>query len=705
MKNFFSYACVFLITLIVFLAYPPPSVFAQASGGCSSAGGACTLTTPNDGTCLKSPEGDFFCQPKSLPVSPDTAAANTPTTGPPPPADPGKETTGIMAWIASLFAWLAGVAMITLNYAMYYTVIKMGDYVHSLNAVGVTWRILRDLGNIGLIFGFLAIGISTIIGLDIYGWKTKLLPMLLVAAVFLNFSLFISEAIIDTGNLFATQFYTQINGGTLPTEATLGNQGISSKIMQTLGLQKLYDVRGDGAVSLYKDNPLFVGFMSIILFIILAFVLFSLAFVLIARFVILLVLIIVAPIGFIGLAIPALHKTAVSWWSKLVEQTVTAPVLLLLLYIALAVITDKNFLTLAGKPPDWLGLFKETSTNIGGYASALLPFIVAMALLLLVVIQAKSLSAFGAGWATKMGGKLSFGVTAWAGRRTVGRLATASASRFKNSKYARSNIGRLFATGLDKAAKGSYDIRGTGVLKNLPNGGIDAGKAQEGGYAKIKEDATEARVKYAKTLNLTEKEELEVKRLEKERDNLEKGIKKTDEEISNLNTKIRDINTDIKQAEKDGKDTTVLRKDKETIESRKKVVESSKNKQEEYLKKVKEDHIPTAKNTAQIQYAEGMKRWSTIGGPESIPGKILSVPYSLLVGPAANKEASRKILKEAKKSKEEQELDAFRTLLAKADEKKPPASTVPGAAASGTPSGTAPAAPKAPELWINPNHN
>ena len=92
-----------------------------------------------------------------------------------------------------------------------------GDYVNNLSAVGVTWRILRDLGNIIIIFGFLAIGITTILNVNWYGGKMKMLPMLLVSAVFLNFSLFITEAVIDTGNLFATQFYTQINGGVSPT--------------------------------------------------------------------------------------------------------------------------------------------------------------------------------------------------------------------------------------------------------------------------------------------------------------------------------------------------------------------------------------------------------------------------------------------------------------------------------------------------------
>ena len=260
-----------------------------------------------------------------------------------------------MTWIMSLFAWLVGVAAITFDNAVYYTVVTMGNYVNNLSAVGVTWRILRDLGNIIIIFGFLAIGITTILNVNWYGGKMKMLPMLLVSAVFLNFSLFITEAVIDTGNLFATQFYTQINGGH-PAGAkelsTLVSPFLKRKVFQTNSCGPIRDFklfmakRGTRKKVYSKPGiPGLIGFMAIILFIIAAFVMFSLAFILIARFVILLFLIIISPVAFAGLAIPQLASRAKKWWSTLFQQTITAPVLLLLLYIALAVITDEKFLT------------------------------------------------------------------------------------------------------------------------------------------------------------------------------------------------------------------------------------------------------------------------------------------------------------------------------------------------------------------------
>lgn len=396
------------------------------------------------------------------------AAANTPTDL--------KETkdeayNGIMQKILTLFAWLVGVAAITLDNAVYYTVVNMGTYVHNLAAVGVTWRILRDLGNIMLIFGFLAVGITTIMNVDWYGGGKKMLPMMFVAAIFLNFSLFISEAIIDTGNLFATQFYTQINGGTLAgaknfDRVSVQNDGIANKLMGQLGFANIYGQTLNNTKLLEGNSPWLIGFMGIILFLVTAFVMFSLAFVLITRFVVLIFLIILAPIGFAGLAVPQLRARAGQWWDKLFEQTITAPVLLLLLYVALAVITDAKFLM--GSSTDWTGIF--TNTDITGFGSMLLSFLVAMGLLLLVVVQSKNLSAVGAAGASKLAGKLtgalSFGAISLAGRGTLG-----TAGYMLNSKrmQARAAGGGLEGFGAKVASFAGRNLeKRTFDVRNIP---------------------------------------------------------------------------------------------------------------------------------------------------------------------------------------------------------------------------------------------
>jgi hypothetical protein len=439
----------------------------------------------------------------------DAKTAITPALG----KDASSQFGFVMQYIMMLFAWLVGVAALVLDNAVYFTVVTMGDYVKHLTAVGVTWRILRDIGNIMLIFGFLAVGITTILNVEWYGGGKKMLPMMLVAAVFLNFSLFISEAVIDAGNLFATQFYTQINGGN-PAGAKgfdpgfsirLTNEGISNKLMAQLGLQAIYD--GTRNTKIFDaGNTWVIGFMGILLFIVTAFVMFSLSFVLIARFVALIFLIILAPVGFAGLAVPQLAARAKQWWDKLFEQTVTAPILLLMLYIALAVITDAQFLTglcIPGTTGTTGGVNTNTtcsvnplgwvSGNFQGFASFLLSFLVAMGLLLAVVIQSKRLAAFGAEGASKLAGKLTFGATAWGMRQTAGRGIQAASKRFNASRLSRiPGVGRAASNLMARGATASFDVRGVTAGGGLGAVGIDAGKAQEGGFRAMQKASKEA---------------------------------------------------------------------------------------------------------------------------------------------------------------------------------------------------------------------
>ncbi len=450
--------------------------------------------------------------------------------------DPSKTFGLLLGGIMTLFASLTGYAGVLLNDAVYFTVLTMGNYVNQLNAVGVVWNIMRDLGNIVLIFGFLAIGITTILGVKWYGGGTKMLPMLLVAAIFLNFSLFISEAVIDVGNIFASQFYTQINGGKAPEPIeiftsnlgkSINQDGISNVIMGSLGLQKLYSlnngpVDASGVPVLTDTKMMLIGFLGILLFIIAAFVMFSLAFILIARFVILLFLIITAPIGFAGLAVPKLEGIAKQWWHKLFEQTITAPILLLMLYVALTVITDQCFLGNALAGGGGAGVChgfgatangytqltaSQTTADVGSFAGILLSFLVAMGLLLACTVLAKSMSAFGASWATKWGGRLSFGAISLAGRGTLGMTGVALSNK-RMKAWARTNY---LAKGLVFAGKGlsgrTYDVRNVGGVKAVAGAaGIEVGegatitaaKAHEEkyGYKPVQEAFKQARAEY-----------------------------------------------------------------------------------------------------------------------------------------------------------------------------------------------------------------
>ncbi len=634
-------------------------------------------------------------------------------------ASPDEPYNFVMQKIMSLFAWLVGVAAIVLDNAVYYTVIKMGDFVNHLSAIGVTWRILRDVGNIMLIFGFLAIGITTILNVDWYGGGKKMLPMLLIAAVFLNFSLFITEAVIDTGNLFATQFYTQINGGKPAGAksfdlASVGNDGIANKIMGQIGLQTLYgDVRTNPDV-LKGGNSWFVGFLGILLFIVTAFVMFSLAFILIARFVILIFLIILAPVGFAGLAVPKLAGTAKQWWDTLFEQTITAPVLLLMLYVALAVITDVNFLTgMGGSGRGWLGFVNNS--DLTGFASLILSFLVAMGLLLAVVVFAKKLSAFGAGWATQTAGGLTFGLAAAGARGTAGWGLQRASQGWRKMGLSRAPVvGRAVSGVLDRGAKASFDVRGTSALKNFPGGGVDAGAAQKGGFRDWEKGKIKEREDYAKDLQQTTgkfwgmgnaargeagqeaaakvakgKAEVELKELqpklkqevknlsEKHGSEMEvhKGtLGEAQKNLADLKAK-QGMGATVSDAEISAAETALSSAQaaqKERADAQKKEMEELERAHEKQIKEKQEEveKHQTAeaalKRAPQEGYAKGLDLYI-----DKTKGGFLRGAVGVL-NPMRNSKAAENIRKEAQKSKAEKDFENFKKLIEeKAKEEKP----------------------------------
>jgi hypothetical protein len=423
-----------------------------------------------------------------------TAPAGDPTKST--PVTPAASQEQGLAWLLTqlmrLFAGLLGIAALTLNNAVYFTVVTMGDVVNKLAAIGVAWRILRDIGNIALLFGFIAVGLCVILRVDWYGGGEKLLPKLLIAAVALNFSLFAAMAVVDVGNLFATQFYIQINGGKPaavldPTSLeNISNEGISNKLMASLGFTQIYGDALKNTSTLKFDGMIFISFMSILLFLITALVFFSLAFILVARFVILILLIIVSPIGVAGYAVPKLEGLAKQWWDMLIKQTLTAPVLLLGLYVALAVITDASFLTgfLANAEPSWTGFIQNGS--LAGFAGLFLSYLVAMGLLLGVVVMSKKIGAYGADQAIKWGGRASFGATAFGLSmlpNAAGRLARAGIqnSRWRDSGTARF-LTRYGARALENAR---FDVRSVplvGAGLTLGGAGVAAAPVDRSSY-------------------------------------------------------------------------------------------------------------------------------------------------------------------------------------------------------------------------------
>src|SRR3989344_684841 len=96
-----------------------------------------------------------------------------------------------------------------------------------IDAITIGWGITRDVANIFFIFILLIIAIATILRLESYGAK-QLLPKLIILALLINFSLVIATTIVDASNVLALTFISRITP-------------VSNKIAAILQINKITD--------------------------------------------------------------------------------------------------------------------------------------------------------------------------------------------------------------------------------------------------------------------------------------------------------------------------------------------------------------------------------------------------------------------------------------------------------------------------------
>ena len=111
--------------------------------------------------------------------------------------------------VAAFFTWVAGMV---LDSTLDNLVFGMGGIINDNGfggAIDNTWKIIRDLSNLAFIFGFIYLGIRTIIDPASASVK-RTLTQIIIAALLINFSLYIVKAIIDFSALFKSFFCTKI---------------------------------------------------------------------------------------------------------------------------------------------------------------------------------------------------------------------------------------------------------------------------------------------------------------------------------------------------------------------------------------------------------------------------------------------------------------------------------------------------------------
>lgn len=527
--------------------------------GGTSAGGVTTTQCEikKDGQLQKvagqdrfTPSSQFFgldSQGETQTVNPDTGELTKTPTGNGDSCSAGNPVSCILSLPGMLFSalayvfllissgllWLAGTVF---NWVVIRTVFQFGTYFGTSEGMLIAWGIMRDIANIGLLFGFIFMGVLLILNVDGGGHghghgggmsAKQAIPRLILFAVLLNFSLFASQVIIDISNAFSAQFVslagmdctvnTSSSGGTTTSVEDCANDGISGQILEIAGVNKIWGFDGVGLEQTLQSigtqaYSFSVSLMLLSLFVLItAMVLLAGAIMLIVRVVVLSLLMVTSPIGFAGMVIPGLKDLANQWWSKLISQSFFAPVYLLLIFISIKL--SENLLQ--GNATLASAIIADKGVSVSGNMQVAMVFAIVIGFMIASLIAASKMGAVGAKFATSTAANMTVGGAAWMGRRSIGVMSSRAAERIRKSSIGSTETGRLLAGVADYGAKANYDLRGTkaaGLIK-----GVEVGKPQKGGYDAIVHHATEEREKYGKSLKQTASDEAAEKKLKEEK--------------------------------------------------------------------------------------------------------------------------------------------------------------------------------------------
>jgi hypothetical protein len=397
---------------------------------------------------------------------------------------PGYIVSWIVLPIMSLLVYASGML---LNLSIDMSVVNMADSVKSAG-INEIWAVIRDVANMGFIFMLIYTSIMTIFGKGDY---QKVIRNTIIAALLINFSLFLTKAVIDASNLVALFFYNAISPGGISTI-----KGISSSFMDVLGISNLYK----GVDAFEGSKLVIIGVGGAVIYLITAFSFLAVAALFIIRFVILMLLMVLSPLMFIGSIIPYLKDKADMWWDALVSQSLFGPIYFMLTWVTLK-IAQAMFTVGSG---DLSSTGKSAGSSIGAalvgmgkdgkYVAdpdamgVLLKFIIVIAFMITSLLAAKKMAEKVGGGITKTAlgwaGGATLGLAGRAGRGTIGRLGSNVAeSRTLMDRAAKGGfsgkMARLQLAAGKKAATSSFDAR---AIKGAEAFG--AGKARTGGFAK-----------------------------------------------------------------------------------------------------------------------------------------------------------------------------------------------------------------------------
>ena len=314
--------------------------------------------------------------------------------------------------IVNLTGWMLWLGGMLLDYGVNTFVINFGLNFNS-NGVGVAvnqlWVVVRDFFNILFIFGLVYVGFKMIWDTDDSRTKSTLVS-LIIAALLVNFSLFITKFVVDFSNTLASEVaIAGFESGETGIDSNGKKVDIGDTFFGLMGISTILQTTpelNEGQVAPYSF--IFgIGIINIIG----AFAFGVGGIMLIIRFVVLSIYMVLSPFMFLGMVFPGLQSMSRKYWDGFFKQAFYAPVYIVMIFFAATILN--NFFKGGGSMEgagvgDLTGtnsvFVNQTGGNIAEFGGGLAPFILSAAFLIAAVQVAGKLASDGSGAMAKVTG-------------------------------------------------------------------------------------------------------------------------------------------------------------------------------------------------------------------------------------------------------------------------------------------------------------
>lgn len=320
-----------------------------------------------------------------------------------------------IAWIFNVFVGWVGQLLLIMVSALIW-VAQYNGFVNSA-PVANGWTIVRDVTNMFFILVLLVIAFGTILGVDAYSYKNKMLSRLLIMAVVVNFSRTICGLIIDFAQVVMLTFVYGFK------EAAGGNFADALRITSLMQARVAEGAGEDSSINAWSIavSMILAFFLVLISLVVVTLMTITLA----IRIVYLWLLIVMSPLAFFLKAVPGsmASQQYSKWWSMFTSQVVVGPVMAFFLWLSLVSVASQNLTTNGFPSAAATGVGQEVvrgEITEAFQSTEIQAFIIAICLLMGGLQMSKEISAnVGAaqGIAKKVGG------TAMRAGKAIGRGA------------------------------------------------------------------------------------------------------------------------------------------------------------------------------------------------------------------------------------------------------------------------------------------